>query len=129
MKYELYILDAFLMIFLLSPLIMWLYNKDINKKIYESEQTQIRKLFENKPLAYNIFQTNEFKSLSQDIKDRIIEETLKRNKLYGRHILSKEAFLNEEIDLNGCFKWHITKEGHDYWKELHINVFKREFKK
>lgn len=99
------------------------------EKMRKSEQDEIKELFENKPLAYNIFQTYEFKSLDENIRNRIIEETLKCKKLYGRQILSKEAFLNEEIDLQGCFKWHMTKEGHDYWKELHINVFKREFKK
>ncbi len=129
MELGIFILGTIFIILLLSPLITRLYNKHVTEKMRKSEQAQIREIFENEPLSYNIFQSNEFKSLDDLVKNRIIEETLKRKRLYGRHILSKEAFLNEEIDLQGCFKWHMTSEGHDYWKNLHINVFKREFKK
>ena len=111
------------------------YNENKKEKDYIKGQKQIvEEIFINEPLSYNIFQTDEFKNLPDDVSKRIIDLTLKEfkrkgRKIYGDNILAKESYLNEEVDLNGCFEWNKTEEGHEYWKDLHINYFKREFKK
>jgi hypothetical protein len=110
------------------------YNENKKDKDYiKSQQKMVQDIFTNEPLAYNIFQTDEFRQLPDDVANRIIDLTIKEfnkkgRKIYGNNILAKEAYLNQEVDLNGCFEWNKTNEGHDYWKNLHINHFKREFK-
>ena len=110
------------------------YSENKKEKDYiKSQEQQVKDIFLNEPLAYNLFQTDEFKNLPNDIARRIIDLTLKALKrkgrnIYGNNILAKEAYLNQEVDLNGCFEWNKTEEGHEYWKDLHINYFKRQFK-
>lgn len=123
---------------LLSAIFLYypFYDENKKEKAYnerKSVQKQVYDCFLNKPLEYNMFTTDEFKKLPNDVSLRIINLTLsafkrKNRKIYGNNILAKEAFLNVEVDLNGCFEWNKTEEGHEYWKDLHINYFKRQFK-
>ena len=76
------------------------YNENKKEKDYIKGQKQIvEEIFINEPLSYNIFQTDEFKNLPDDVSKRIIDLTLKEfkrkgRKIYGDNILAKESYLN-----------------------------------